>query len=110
MPKVLCTIVETSVFTRLVLREMDPEDYRALQLELARNPDLGKVIPEAGGLRKVRWGAEGRGKRGGVRLIYFWAPKRQLLIMLYLYAKNERTDLTRQQLRILADVVKEEFK
>ena len=110
MSKVLCTIVETSIFTRLVLREMDPDDYRALQLELARSPELGTLIPEAGGLRKVRWRAEGRGKRGGVRLIYFWAPKRQILTMLYLYAKNERTDLTRQQLKMLAGVVKEEFK
>jgi len=65
-------IVETSVFTRQVLDLLSDEEYRKLQIELANYPDAGAVIKGSGGLRKMRWKAKGRGKRGGVRVIYHW--------------------------------------
>jgi hypothetical protein len=71
----LLTIVETTVFSRLVTAHVGIEEYRKLQLQLAADPELGRKIPGSGGLRKVRFGIEGRGKRGGVRVIYFWAPE-----------------------------------
>ncbi|ALA57186.1 hypothetical protein NITMOv2_0750 [Nitrospira moscoviensis] len=64
--------VETPVFTAALRRHMDDETYRGLQLALLLRPAQGPIIPGGGGLRKLRWGAQGRGKRGGVRLIYHW--------------------------------------
>ena len=103
-------IIETSVFTSSLRRHLDDEQYRALQLALALRPEQGALIPGGGGLRKLRWGAEGRGKRGGVRTIYYWAVDDDLCYMVYMYAKNEQGDLTATQLRALARVVREEFK
>ena len=102
--------IETYVFTSSLRRHLDDEQYRALQLALALRPEQGALIPGGGGLRKLRWGAEGRGKRGGVRTIYYWAVDDDLCYMLFMYAKNEQGDLTATQLRALARVVREEFK
>lgn len=102
--------VETPVFTASVRRHLDDEQYRALQLALLLRPEQGPLIPGGGGLRKIRWGAEGRGKRGGVRMIYYWAVEDQVCYMLYVYAKNEQGDLTPAQIKTLARLVREEFK
>ena len=101
--------VETPIFTRRLGDHLDDEAYRALQIALLLRPEQGPVIPRSGGLRKVRWAAAGRGKRGGVRVIYYWAPAEAVLYMLYLYAKNEQGDLTTAQVRVLARLVREEF-
>jgi len=85
------------------------DEYRLLQAELVRDPKAGATIRGTGGLRKVRWSAPGRGKRGGVRVIYFWAAKRQILLMLLIYGKNEQDDLTAEQRRLLRQAVKKEF-
>ena len=69
----------------------------------------GPVIRSSGGLRKVRWSLASRGKRGGVRIIYFWDEATETFYMLYMYPKNEQEDLTARQLRILARLVREEF-
>ena len=98
-------IVETSVFTRLVCQLMEDEQYRKLQLVLIDNPKAGAVIPGSGGLRKVRWSLAGQGKRGGVRVIYYWAGRLNEIYMLYVYSKNVRSDLSREQLRQLKQVV-----
>jgi hypothetical protein len=68
------------------------------------------VVPGGGGIRKLRWAAEGRGKRGGLRVIYYWAATEDVCYMLYAYAKNEQGDLTRAQIRVLSRLVREEFK
>jgi hypothetical protein len=67
------------------------------------------VIANSGGLRKVRWSLPGRGKRGGVRVIYFWHEATETYCLLYAFRKNEQENLTAQQLRVLAKLVKEEF-
>ena len=66
--------VETRLFTRLVGEYLDDDEYLALQNALTANPEAGAVIPGAGGVRKLRWATRGRGKRGGVRIIYFLNP------------------------------------
>jgi mRNA-degrading endonuclease RelE of RelBE toxin-antitoxin system len=73
-------------------------------------PDVGNIIRGSGGLRKVRWAATGRGKRGGIRVIYYWAVDREIILMLLIYGKNEQDDLTAEQLRVLKGLVEEEFK
>lgn len=102
-------IVETHIFTRQVLLLLKDDEYRLLQSVLANRPDAGVVIPSSGGLRKMRWGMTGRGKRGGVRLIYYWAVKQERVLMLLVYPKNVKDNLTQEQLKILRNIVKEEF-
>lgn len=102
--------IETPVFTAALRRHLDDESYRALQLSLLFRPAQGPVISGGAGLRKLRWAAPGRGKRGGVRLIYYWEPESETFYMLFLYAKNEQGDLTSAQLKVLAKLVQEEFR
>lgn len=102
--------IETPIFTKSLRLLLDDEGYRALQLPLVLRPQQGSLIPRAGGLRKVRWGIEGKGKRGGTRVIYFWNPKASVFYMLLVYAKNVQDDLTPAQSRILSRLVREEFK
>ena len=101
--------IETSVFTRCVQNALTDDSYRNLQRLLLHRPDIGVVIPNSGGLRKMRWSIPGQGKRGGVRIIYYWAVKRNQILMLLLYSKNEKDDLTPRELRALRRVVEEEF-
>jgi len=95
---------------RLVSRHLSDEQYRALQLALVLRPEQGPLVPGGGGIRKLRWAAAGRGKRGGLRVIYYWAAAEDVCYMLYAYAKNGQGDLTREQVRVLARLVREEFK
>jgi mRNA-degrading endonuclease RelE of RelBE toxin-antitoxin system len=102
-------IVETHIFTRQVILLLSDEEYRLLQSVLANRPEAGVVIPSSGGLRKIRWGVMGRGKRGGVRVIYYWAVKQGRILMLLIYPKNEKDNLSQDQLKILRKIVEEEF-
>jgi len=103
-------IIETSIFTRQVLTLLSEEEYRKLQLALILRPNLGVVIPGSGGLRKARWALQDRGKRGGVRTIYYWAVAQDQILMLMIYAKNEQDDLTPDQLKILRRIIEEEYR
>ena len=91
--------VETRLFTRLVGEYLNDDESRALQLALATNPEAGVVIPGSGGVRKIRWSTKGRGKRGGVRIIYFVRVQASLVWMLTLYDKNEAENIPAQVLR-----------
>jgi len=102
-------IIETSVFTRQVRSLLADDEYRLLQSALVEKPDLGALIPGSGGLRKIRWTIRGRGKRGGVRVIYYWASAQDRLLMLLIYAKSEQDDLTPEQLEVLKRIVEEEY-
>src|SRR5262249_41174002 len=102
-------IVETSVFTRRVVASLSDDDYRKLQVVLANRPDAGNLIKGSGGLRKIRWTVSHGGKRGGVRVIYYWAVKQEQLLMLFIYPKSERDDLTADQLKTLKAIVKREY-
>lgn len=98
------------MFTRRITDALSDDDYRLLQEALLRRPAQGDLIEGTGGVRKLRWGEEGRGKRGGLRLIYYWHPQREIFLMLFLYRKSEQKDLTADQKRVLANVVQQEFK
>lgn len=102
-------IVETRTFTARIGGLLSDEQYRELQLHLARRPTAGNIIPGTGGLRKVRWGAKGRGRRGGCRVIYFWHVASNRLLMLFAFAKSERVDLTAAQKKVLRQIVETEY-
>jgi len=102
-------LIETSTFTRQITALLSDEDYGAFQSRLAATPGLGALIKGGGGIRKVRVAAGSRGKRGGARVIYYWAVRRDLILLLYAYPKNVSADLTLKQVAQLGKAVKEEF-
>jgi len=103
-------IIETSVFTKRLKTLLPDEDYRLLQNEIMLNPEKGKIIRSSGGLRKIRWSIPGKGKSGGVRVIYYWIKAKEIILMLLIYSKNEQDDLTNEQLKTLKSLVEKEFK
>ncbi len=102
-------IIETPIFTKVIQELIPDEEYRLLQLHLVNRPDAGKIIPGSGGLRKLRWSAGSHGKRGGIRVIYYWLLPRDAILFLYAYPKSERDDLTAEQLRQIRKVVEREY-
>jgi mRNA-degrading endonuclease RelE of RelBE toxin-antitoxin system len=102
-------IIETSVFTRQVQKLLSEDEYHRLQLAIINRPDSGAIVQGSGGLRKLRWSAGGRGKRGGSRVIYYWAVNEEQILMLLIYPKNVRDNLTRDQLSALRKIVEAEF-
>jgi hypothetical protein len=102
-------IIETSVFTRRIVELMSDEEYRLLQQTLVARPDWGVVIPGSGGLRKLRWNTPGSGKRGGTRIIYYWAVRDDIILLLFIFRKNEASDLTPAQIKALRKIVEEEY-
>jgi mRNA-degrading endonuclease RelE of RelBE toxin-antitoxin system len=102
-------IIETSIFTKRINALLTDEEYRKIQNELIINPGKGKVIRGSGGLRKIRSGVSGKGKSGGIRIIYYWIIKRDIILMLFAYPKNEQDNLTPSQLKILKSLVEKEL-
>ncbi|MGC1458382.1 MAG: type II toxin-antitoxin system RelE/ParE family toxin [Steroidobacteraceae bacterium] len=97
--------IETPVFEEDIQRLMPDETYAEFQQYLADHPDAGDVIQDTGGIRKVRWNLPGTGKRGGVRVIYYWRVAEDQILMLLAYKKAKQSDLTHSQKRALKTVV-----
>jgi len=93
------SFVETRLFTKLVVEYLTDQEYGALQEALMRDPDVGPVIPGSGGIRKIRWAAQGRGKRGGYRIIYYVKRTHGVIWMLTLYPKNVAENIPTHVLR-----------
>ena len=102
--------VETSVFTRRITDALSDDEYLLLQEALLRRPGQGDLIEGTGGVRKLRWKEKGRGKRGGLRVIYYWHVEQEIFLMLFVYRKSEQKDLTADQRQVLAKVVQQELK
>jgi mRNA-degrading endonuclease RelE of RelBE toxin-antitoxin system len=100
-------IIETPLFTKLIQDMLPDEDYRLLQQTLLLRPEAGVLIRGGGGLRKIRWNLPGSGKRGGLRIIYYWDVPEETIYMLLPYKKSRQDDLTPAQLKVLRDLVKE---
>lgn len=102
-------IIETSVFTGQIRELLTDDEFAVMQLALIRRPDQGALVPGGGGIRKMRWGQSGRGKRGGIRVIYYWQVGRDRIYMLLAYAKTAKDNMTQAQLKTLRQLVKEEL-
>ena len=102
----LVTVVETPEFIARTDRLMADEDRQALIDYLARNPTAGDLVPGTGGVRKLRWGLEGRGKRGGARIIYFFHSAKIPLFALTAFAKNERSDVSQEDRKAFRELTK----
>lgn len=102
--------IETSIFTRQVTTLLTDDEYSQLQVALSAHPYMGAIIPHSGGLRKIRWSMSGRGKRGGIRAIYYWVVADDQILMLFMYPKSAKDNLTQQQLKVLREIVQKEFK
>ena len=97
--------IETNIFTRLITELMSDEEYQELQKVLIKSPDMGNLIKASGGLRKVRWKLQGKGKSGGVRVIYYWVVNDAQIRMLYAYTKGKQENLSIEQVRLLKKII-----
>jgi len=106
------SFVEAPAFTRHLPDYMDDDEYRALQDALIKNPDIGDTIQATGGLHKLRWRdhRRGKGKRSGLRIIYYYIEKERLIWLFTLYSKDEAADLTADQKRAIKQAIKAEIK
>jgi hypothetical protein len=93
--------IESAVFTRQVRELLTDEEYADLQWHLALYPKAGEVIQDTGGLRKVRWASRDGGKRGGVRVIYFYAANQNQVRLLLIYRKGVKDDLSAAEKKVL---------
>ena len=113
MDRPLVSIIEAPEFIQRARKIMTAEQQDELLFFLARYPEAGAVIPDSGSVRKLRWLAEGRGKRGGARVIYYFHDMSMPLVLFTVFAKNEKSDLSakeRKELRALVDRIVEQFK
>lgn len=96
--------VETPIFSKLINQYLDDMEYSALQWYLIQNPEKGDIIPQSGGLRKIRWKIAGKGKRGGIRIIYYYKNSLEQIWLLTVYAKNEQANIP---IKLLKELSKE---
>ena len=99
--------IEFSHFAKNIHLIGSDEDYLAFQLHLMERPEDGAVIPGGGGLRKLRWAGSGRGKRGGLRIIYYYVTDEGQILLLHVYAKNEMDNLPAAAVKELKRQVEE---
>lgn len=97
--------IEASVFTKRLPGILDDASYHQFQVHLAAHPLSGDLIAGTGGLRKIRWSGAGRGKRGGVRVIYYYVDEESQIWLLLIYAKNEKQDLSAAEKKVLKQLV-----
>jgi mRNA-degrading endonuclease RelE of RelBE toxin-antitoxin system len=99
--------VETSIFSRALPDHLSDEEYRGLQSHLMERPDAGAIIQRSGGVRKVRWAAHGKGKSGGVRVIYYWIKDDDQIVLLTFYGKSEKENLSTAELKQIVKLIGE---
>ncbi len=95
---------ETSIFTEQITKFISDESYAEFQQVLITDPEAGKIIQRSRGLRKIRWRLPGKGKSGGIRIIYYLVCAEEIFL-LYAYPKSKSENITPEQTRILRDLV-----
>ncbi|MCX6940112.1 MAG: type II toxin-antitoxin system RelE/ParE family toxin [Verrucomicrobia bacterium] len=102
----MITFVEDEQFTKAADRLLSGDELFALMQKLAAEPEAGDMIPQSGGCRKLRFAARGKGSRGGARVIYFYRSSAGQILLLEIYAKNEKTNLSPNELKVLKQKAK----
>ena len=104
--------IEGPAFTRYSSSYLNDDEYRELQNRMAAAPELGDVMPGTGGFRKLRWTdpRRGKGRRGGLRVIYYYFPGEQQIWLMTLYDKDEASDLTPKQRQALKNAIEIELR
>ena len=102
----MITFVEDEQFTKVADRLLSGDELFALMQKLAAEPEAGDMIPQSGGCRKLRFAARGKGSRGGARVIYFYRSSAGQILLLEIYAKNEKTNLSPNELKVLKQKAK----
>ena len=97
--------IETTHFTKAICSLLSDSEYQAFQEWIMANPMVGDVIAGTGGLRKVRWKSAGSGKRGGIRIVYYWLISKQEIRLLLAYGKSEQASLTSSQKVVLKQII-----
>jgi|ERR1039457_463583 hypothetical protein len=100
----MLTFIELSPFATIRDKYLNDDEFASFQFYLAEHPDAGDVIPHSGGCRKLRWAVEGRGKRGGVRVIYFLRLISGQIVLVTMFAKNVQENIDPKLLRRLKEV------
>ena len=103
-------VIQTTIFEKVISHFMDEEEYRQLEATIVQYPENGDIVPGSGGIRKYRWKRQGMGKRGGLRIIYYWITGDFQILMLYVYPKSKQADLSKDQIKDLKYLVQEELK
>ena len=99
--------IETPSFTRILEQYLDDDEYSRLQTHLNNRPESGVIVPGSGGVRKLRWRGEGRGKRGGLRVIYYLRLARGEIWMLTIYGKNVRENISAHLLKAMKEGIED---
>jgi hypothetical protein len=97
--------IETSAFTKRVTGYLTDDEYLGLQMFLLERPDAGQIVRGTGGVRKLRWAITGRGKSGGLRVIYYWRVSNDEIWLLTMYSKNERENISSHILKQIAEEI-----
>jgi len=100
--------IETSLFTKLLTSYLSDDDYRGLQSYLLQKPDAGDIVRGSGGVRKIRWAPQGKGKSGGIRVMYYWKKSDHEIWMLTIYSKSERATISGHQLKQISEAIRHE--
>ena len=98
--------IETSIFTKLIYTYLTDDEYVGLQGYILKYPETGKIVPGSGGVRKLRWAMAGKGKRGGVRVIYYFKKQDDEIWLLTIYSKNEVENIPAHVLRQITKEIK----
>jgi mRNA-degrading endonuclease RelE of RelBE toxin-antitoxin system len=97
--------IEASIFTRYVYTYLTDDEYLGLQNYLLQFPESGSIVPGSGGVRKLRWAMSGTGKRGGVRVIYYFKKQDNEIWLLTIYSKSETKNIPNHILRKIAEEI-----
>jgi hypothetical protein len=98
--------IETPTFTRMVKALLSDDEYAKMQTDLVEDPESGDLIKGGGGIRNLRYTLRGRGKSGGVRVIYYWVKSMSVIYLLVVYPKSKKDNLTDKETAILREFVK----
>ena len=100
--------IETTIFTKLMQKYLTDDEYRVFQWHLLLNPEAGDIVRGSGGVRKIRWAPKGKGKSGGVRIMYYFKKSDDEIWLLTIYSKSERAAIPGHILKKIAQEIENE--